>query len=622
MAMVLCMAACTVGLPESGLPAPESVVYFGVWGASGSMEPISWTVLDNGGGQLMLLSTYIIDAKAFDDSGQPFASSDIKAWLDGTFSDLAFSDAEKDAMAGNATLLSAAQAGSYFADDTARAATATSFAVSAGCSDNMWWLSDDAGDADHAAAVDGAGAVTSAEKTDVTIGVRPVIRIDADAIAAVMDNDEASDFSSSTEGEMSLTASLGGPYALAVYDSSLPALTITGFTLEDDKLTVDCSTSSPLTGGQKIFCYLLCTGGILYGGPTTIDCFGWSDLTDGKAVFKDFPCWQQYQAILAVGVPAAGNNLTSYAGSRAVIDKVDYLTITGIEPGDHFKTGKSIPFGATGYKTNKPSPESDELRWVPVSWSVDTQSGTWSGLPYTSSFTLSTPGDYTLTVTYTCQSYSITDGAWEDYSAITEDQTRSVTFTVDQAVELSSSDADGEIYTGGRITLTPNVDGGTWDWDHSFFSATFNSPATFTALKAGTTTITYTLSGVSTTYDVTITNLTITNLTISSSDSDGTIYTGGRITLTPSGGGGAWSFDETYLSREGNTFTALKAGTVTITYTVDGSSAAYVMTILASELPTTGQDGTWIYILIAMGASALAAGIVIVMRRAGKTRIA
>ena len=68
---------------------------------------------------------------------------------------------------------------------------------------------------------------------------------------------------------------------------------------------------------------------------------------------------------------------------------------------------------------------------------------------------------------------------------------------------LSSSVASGKIYTGGRITLTPSVDGGTWDWDHSFFTA-INSPATFTALKAGNSTITYTVDGVSVSYDVTI----------------------------------------------------------------------------------------------------------------------
>ena len=70
---------------------------------------------------------------------------------------------------------------------------------------------------------------------------------------------------------------------------------------------------------------------------------------------------------------------------------------------------------------------------------------------------------------------------------------------------LTSSVAGGKIYTGGRITLTPNITGGTWNWDTAFFSATFNSPATFTALKAGTSTITYTAEGQSVSYAVTIT---------------------------------------------------------------------------------------------------------------------
>jgi len=69
---------------------------------------------------------------------------------------------------------------------------------------------------------------------------------------------------------------------------------------------------------------------------------------------------------------------------------------------------------------------------------------------------------------------------------------------------LTSSVPDGKLFTNGRITLTPNIDGGTWDWDEEYFSATFNSPATFTALKAGTSTITYTVEGASVTYDVTI----------------------------------------------------------------------------------------------------------------------
>ena len=111
-------------------------------------------------------------------------------------------------------------------------------------------------------------------------------------------------------------------------------------------------------------------------------------------------------------------------------------------------------------------------------------------------------------------------------------------------LKLSSSVSDGKIYTGGRIVLTPSVDGGEWDWDEGFFSATFNSPATFTALKAGTTTVSYSLDGVSVSYDVTIEE---------------------------------------------------------------------------SELPSTGQDVTLVYLLLGMGMLTLAVGVIFGLRMKGKT---
>jgi len=69
---------------------------------------------------------------------------------------------------------------------------------------------------------------------------------------------------------------------------------------------------------------------------------------------------------------------------------------------------------------------------------------------------------------------------------------------------LASSVGDATVYVGGRIILTPNIEGGTWNWDHDFFTATFNSPATFTALKTGTSAITYTVDGVTVRYEVTV----------------------------------------------------------------------------------------------------------------------
>lgn len=61
-----------------------------------------------------------------------------------------------------------------------------------------------------------------------------------------------------------------------------------------------------------------------------------------------------------------------------------------------------------------------------------------------------------------------------------------------------------EMFTGESVTWDPNPDGGTWEWDSSFFSAEFNSPATFTALKPGTSVISYTVNGVTHNVSVTI----------------------------------------------------------------------------------------------------------------------
>lgn len=73
-------------------------------------------------------------------------------------------------------------------------------------------------------------------------------------------------------------------------------------------------------------------------------------------------------------------------------------------------------------------------------------------------------------------------------------------------------------------------------------------------------------------------------LTLSPSDSDGRIYVGENITLTPSVAGGAWTFDSAYFSLAGNTFTALKAGTSTVTYTAGGVSASYTVTAEANNI--------------------------------------
>jgi LPXTG-motif cell wall-anchored protein len=94
----------------------------------------------------------------------------------------------------------------------------------------------------------------------------------------------------------------------------------------------------------------------------------------------------------------------------------------------------------------------------------------------------------------------------------------------------------------------------------------------------------------------------------------GSIYTGGRLTLTPNHEGGTWDFDTAYLSREGNTFTGLKAGKTQITYTWGDQTATFDVTITAASLPQTGQDFTFVYLLTA-GAAVMAIAALIIARR-------
>ena len=100
---------------------------------------------------------------------------------------------------------------------------------------------------------------------------------------------------------------------------------------------------------------------------------------------------------------------------------------------------------------------------------------------------------------------------------------------------------------------------------------------------------------------------------LTSNPADGTIYTGGRITLTPSTQGGTWDFDKAYLTRDGYRFTGLKEGTTRLTYTVGGTSAYFDVTILQSELPKTGQDFTLLYLLFGM--AGLFAGTALLLNR-------
>jgi hypothetical protein len=79
---------------------------------------------------------------------------------------------------------------------------------------------------------------------------------------------------------------------------------------------------------------------------------------------------------------------------------------------------------------------------------------------------------------------------------------RDYSLTANYSLSLSSSVPGGTIFVGESITLTPNIMGGTWGWSDEYYTASLNSPATFTALKQGASTISYTVEGVEAFYDI------------------------------------------------------------------------------------------------------------------------
>ncbi len=114
--------------------------------------------------------------------------------------------------------------------------------------------------------------------------------------------------------------------------------------------------------------------------------------------------------------------------------------------------------------------------------------------------------------------------------------------------------------------------------------------------------------------------LTAHFLSLASTAENGTAYTGGRFSLTPSVSGGEWTFDSAYFSRKGNTFTALKEGTSTITYTFSGASVVYEVTIQQSGLPNTGQDFSWTWILCGLALALAAAGMLVRRRITARSK--
>ncbi len=167
-------------------------VFFGTYeqdnNTSNGKEDIEWLVLDKKDGKALVISKYALDCQQYNTiyTDATWETCSLRKWLNGTFINEAFSEAEKSVIPtvavsadknpeystnpGNATqdkvfLLSITEANQYFSSDSARQCEATAYAeaqdayVSSSNVNCWWWLRSPGGNQVSAATVDHDGYV-------------------------------------------------------------------------------------------------------------------------------------------------------------------------------------------------------------------------------------------------------------------------------------------------------------------------------------------------------------------------------------------------------------------------------------------------------------------------------
>ncbi len=177
------------------LKAPEvgDYVFFGAYeqdnNTANGKEDIEWLVLDKKDDKILVISKYALDCQQYDTSyaDVTWETSLLRKWLNGTFINAAFTDAEKSLIPtvsvsadknleygtnpGNATqdkvfLLNITEANKYFSYDSTRQCEATAYAeaqgahVSSSNGNCWWWLRSPGIHQDKAAMVDFDGEVS------------------------------------------------------------------------------------------------------------------------------------------------------------------------------------------------------------------------------------------------------------------------------------------------------------------------------------------------------------------------------------------------------------------------------------------------------------------------------
>lgn len=154
--------------------------------------------------------------------------------------------------------------------------------------------------------------------------------------------------------------------------------------------------------------------------------------------------------------------VTDMAGNEAICSGYIYPedvssanTILGITENATYRRGSVITFTATGYGMDNTQPADNDIRFVPVSYSVNSSSKFTSG-NYTQAISTSnfSVGTNTLSVLYNQQVYSAVEG-WKD-TGITD--TKSIVFRIENREEIESTRANPR---ASFFTVKFETNGGT-----------------------------------------------------------------------------------------------------------------------------------------------------------------